>query len=180
MSTATGLAAASYIANTGVFSFNEATNFKLGGTATTASGETTIASGVTVTTVVNGITIRGETPMKDDRFGLGNAGAMQEPIENGIPMVTITMDGEFTQRTEFYDLMKANTTTALQVDFSHGDAGGSNPFLTSFIFPAVKIKEGNVNVSGPDVLGQQITVEAYDDGTNPVVQCKIVSTDTTL
>lgn len=180
MLTATGLAAASYTASTSVFSFNEATNFKLGGTPSTASGETTIAGGTAVTTVVNGITIRGETPMKDDRFGLGNAGAMQEPIENGIPTVVATLDGEFTQRTEFYDLMKANTTTALQVDFSHGDAGSANPFLTSFIFPAVKIKTGNVNVSGPDVLGQQITVEAYDNGTDPVVQVKLVSTDTTL
>jgi Phage tail tube protein len=180
MSTATGLAAATYTASTSVFSFNEATTFKIGGTPSTSSGETTIATGVTVATVVNGITIRGETPMKDDRFGLGNAGAMQEPIENGIPTVTATLDGEFTQRTEFYDLMKANTTTALQVDFSHGDAGSSNAFLTSFILPACKIKTGNVNVSGPDVLGQQITVEAYDNGADPAVQVKLVSTDATL
>lgn len=182
LSTATGLASASYVANTSVFSFNEATNFTLGGTASTSSGETSIASGVAVTTVVNGITVRFETPMKDDRFGLGNAGAMQEPIENGIPTVTITLDGEFTSRTEFYDLMKANTTTALQCDFSHGDAGTSNPFLTSFIFPACKVKTGNVNVSGPDVLGQQLTLEAYDDGggSNPPAQVKLVSTDTAL
>jgi hypothetical protein len=105
---------------------------------------------------------------------------MQEPIENGIPTVTATLDGEFTNRTEFYDLMKANTTTAFQCDFQHGDAGGANAFLTSFIFPAVKIKTGNVNVGGPDVLGQQITIEAYDDGTNPVCQVKLVSTDSTL
>lgn len=180
LSTATALASASYVASTSVFSFNEATVFKLGGTPSTASGETTIAGGVNVVTVVNGITLRWEFPMKDDRFGLGNGGAMQEPIENGIPTVTATLEGEFTSRTEIYDLLKNNTTSALQLDLTHGDAGSGNAFLMGFILPAIKVKEGNVNVSGPDVLGQQITLEGYDDGTNPVSQVKLVSTDTTL
>lgn len=180
LSTATALAAASYTANTGVFSFNEATNFKLGGTASTASGETTIASGVAVTTVVRGFTVRGETGMAAERFGLGNAGAKAEQIENAIPLITGNLEGEFTSRTELYDLMKNNTTSALQLDFSHGDAGSSNPFLISFILPACKFKTAATNVGGPDILGQSIDFEAYDDGTNPVIQIKLVSTDTTL
>jgi hypothetical protein len=132
--TATALASASYPTPNGVFSFADvgtATGgvFTIGGTVTTATGRTTIAGGTAVQSLVSGITLRGETPMKDDRYGFGNAGARGEPIENDIPTITGTLASEFFSRTELYDLFKANTTTALQIDFAHGDAGTSNPYL---------------------------------------------------
>lgn len=181
-STATGLAAASYTAGAGIFSFADASNFKIGGTATTSAGETTIASGVAITTLVKGVTIKGSTPLAQERYGLGNSGIKKEQIENGIPTITGSLDAEFTSRTEIYDLFSANTTTALQLDFSHGDAGSSNPYLLSFIFPAVKFKAAAANVAGPDILAQKIDFEAFDDGSgsNPVVQVKLVSKDATL
>lgn len=175
--TATALATASYTANTSVFNFSEATNFKIGGTASTAGGEITIASGVAVGTMINEITIRGETPMATERFGHGNAGVKKEQVENDIPTVTGTLGGEYFSRTEFYDLLKGNTTTALQLDFSHGDAGSSNPFLMSWIFPAIKIKTGGPTVGGPDIVEQSIDFEVYHDGTNAPFQLKLVSTD---
>lgn len=181
MATATALATASYTPDTGVFNFSDVASgaFKLGGTATTASGETTIASGTAVTSIVKGITISGETPMATERFGIGNAGLKAQPIENDIPTITGTFDTEFTSQAEFYDFFNANTSKALEIPFSHGDAGTSNPFLLSFIIPVVKFKEANVNVGGPDILPQQVQWEAYDDGTNPVIQIKLVSTDST-
>jgi len=180
-STATGLAAATYTAGAGVFSFADAANFKIGGTATTSAGETTIASGVAVTTVATGVTITGTIPAADSRYGLGNAGLKKEQIENGIQTYTIALAGEYTQRTEFYDLLKSGAATPLQLDFSHGDAGSANPYLLSFIFPAVKVKEGGPQVSGADLVDQSITLQAYDDGTtNPVMQVKLVSKDSVL
>jgi hypothetical protein len=175
--TATSLAAASYPTPNGLFSFADATNFKIGGTATTAGGETTVASGVAVGSRVTGITITGSTPMKVDRYGLGNAGLKGEPIENAIPTITGTLTTEFYSRTELYDLLKSNSTTVLQLDFSHGDAGSGNPYLLSFIFPAIKVKSGSMNINGPDVIPQTIGFQAYDDGsgTNPVIQVKLVS-----
>ncbi len=180
MSTATALAAASYTAGTGVFSFADASLFKLGGTASTAAGETTIASGVSVATIVRGFNLRNETGMANERFGLGNAGLKNEQIENAIPTITGSLEGEFTDRTEIYDAMKSNTTKALQLDLAHGDAGGGNPFLLSFILPAVKFKSANVNVGGPDIVPQAIDFEAYDDAVNPPLQVKLVSTDSVL
>src|SRR5262245_21640805 len=72
--TATALATASFAASTSVFNFSEATNFKIGGTPSTAAGETTIASGVAIGTIINEITIRGETPMATERLGHGDPG----------------------------------------------------------------------------------------------------------
>lgn len=184
-STAIALAAASYPTPNGLFSFADATNFKIGGVATTAAGETTVASGVAVASAVNSIVITGSTPMKVDRRGLGSAGFKNEPIENAIPTITGTLGTEYFSRAEFYDLFKANTQTVMQLDFSHtvngldanGVASGPNPFLLSFIMPAVKFKTAGVNINGPDVIPQSIGFECYDDGsgTNPVFQTKIVS-----
>lgn len=185
-STSIGLAAASYPTPNGLFSFAHATNFKLGGTATTSAGETTVASGVSVASAVTGITITGDTPMKVDRRGLGNAGLKNEPIENGFPQITGTLNTEFYSRAELYDVFKAGTLQPLQLDFTkfdsagndaNGALGGANPYLLSFIFPQVRFLTGNMNVSGPDVIPQTIGFKAYDDGsgTNPVLQVKLVS-----
>jgi hypothetical protein len=158
----------------------------LGGTATTSAGETTVASGVSIASRVNGITIVGSTPMKVDRYGLGNQGLKGEPIENAIPTITGTLSTEFYSRTELYDVFKTAGTTVMQLDFTKMDANGNdangvaagpNPYRLSFIFPAVKFKTGAVNVNGPDVIPQSIGFQAYDDGsgTNPVIQVKLVS-----
>lgn len=183
--TATGLAAASYPTPNGLFAFNHASVMTIGGTASTSAGETTIAGGSSLGSLVNGIVITGSNPMKTDRYGLGNAGLKGEPIENAIPSITGTLSTEFFSRTELYDVFKTAGTTPLQLDFTKFDAAGNdangasagaNPFRLSFILPAVKFKTGSVNINGPDVIPQSIGFQAYDDGTtNPVIQVKLVS-----
>jgi hypothetical protein len=184
--TSTGLAAASYPTPNGLFSFANASVMTIGGTASTAAGETTVAGGASLGSLVNGIVITGTTPMKVDRYGLGNSGLKGEPIENAIPTITGTLSTEFFSRTELYDVFKLNSTTTLQVDFTkfdpagndaNGAAAGANPYRLSFILPAVKFKTASVNVNGPDVVPQSVGFQAYDDGsgTNPVIQVKLVS-----
>jgi hypothetical protein len=74
----------------------------------------------------------------------------------------------------------------MQIDFTKFDAAGNdangvaagpNPYRLSWIFPAVKFKTSSVNVTSPDVIPLSVGFQAYDDGsgTNPVVQCKLVS-----
>ncbi len=183
--TSTGLAAASYPTPNGLFSFANASVMTIGGTASTSAGETTIAGGSSLGSLVNGVVITGSTPMKADRYGLGNAGLKGEPIENAIPTITGTLSTEFFSRTELYDVFRGAGTTPLQIDFTkfdsagndaNGVAAGPNPYRLSWIFPAVRFKTASVNINGPDVVPQSIGFQAYDDGTtNPVLQCKIVS-----
>lgn len=171
--TATALATASYLAGATVFDFSQAT-LKLGGTATTASGETTIASGVSVTTIITDFMLTGKAPMKADRFGLGNAGLKGEQLENATPTITGKLSAEF-NKAELYDLFVANTTTALQLDLTGAVISGGNNFLLSFILPAIKLKAAPPNVNGPDVVQMSTDFEVYSDETNPVIQVKIVS-----
>lgn len=187
--TATPLSAAASTSLIRNFTFADCANFKIGGTASTTAGVTTIAGGTAVASIAKGITLTGTTPMAQERYGLGSAGIKKEQLENAMQAITGSLDSELTNLTEIYSLFKAGAYTPLQIDFAHfnadgtdanGVAAGPNPFLLSFILPAVKFKAAPVNVGGPDIVGMKADFEAYDDGTNPIIQVKIVSTDATL
>jgi hypothetical protein len=191
LDTAAGLATAAYTAGAGIFTFMDASTFKIGGTPSTSAGKTTVAGGSAMTTLFNSLSLTGTTGLKQDRYGLGNAGVKREQLENAIPTITGQLGGEFTQRTEIFDLFKSNTQTTLQLDLTHFDGAGKdaggvnagpNPYLLSFIFPAIKFTDVSANTGGPDVTQQTATFKAFDDGsgTNPVMQVHLVSSDTTL
>lgn len=182
--TATALASASYVTtNQETFSFAMATsgNFTLGGTVTTGSGEASVASGVNVATVVNSFSVRIARGMKTDRRGLGNAGLISEPIENDFYSVTGNIGGEFTSRTELYDLFTADTGTALHlalVGSAITGGGGSNTL--DIVLPQIFFDTGSVNATSPDVIPQALTFTALKDGTNTQAQVKLISADSTL
>lgn len=176
--TATALATASYTASNALFNFSHA-SLTLGGTASTGSGEITVAGSTAVAAVVNSVTIRGENPMKVDRYGIGNAGVKVEQLENDYPTITGSIDAEFA-KVELYDVFKAATSTTVQLNMSQGDAGGGNAFAFNWILPATRFKNAAPSVNGPDLVRATLDFEVYDDGTNAVAQVKIVSTDTAL
>lgn len=177
--TTTALTAASFLTGATVFDFSQA-QILLGGTASTASGETTVTSGVAATTIINEFSLSAKAPMKIDRYGIGNAGSKAQQLENATPTITGKLAAEF-GKAELYDVFKATTTIALQFILTGGAIGssGSN-FLLSFVIPAVKLKAATPNVSGPDVVQMSTDFEVYSDEVNPVFQTKIVSDETTL
>jgi hypothetical protein len=183
-STATALATPAYAAaayQSTPFTFADAATFTLGGTATTTTGVTSIAGGTPITTVVKGFSLKGTTPMATERRGLGNAGVKREQFENGQWTYEGHLDAEYTSRTEIYDLFKSYTSTPLQLDFAHGDAGTSNPYRFSIILPQVKFQKAAPTLNGPDLVTQAIDFKAYHDGsTNPAVQLQLVSQDQSI
>jgi hypothetical protein len=178
--TATALATASFASGAEVWNFQQAV-LKLGGTASTASGEMSIASGTQVTTIVKEISIKGENPLATERYGIGNAGVKREQLENDTPVISGSLTAEF-NRTELYDLMKNNTTTAIELTLTGSaiPSGAGNNNLLSFIMPACKLKEAAPAVDGPDIVQMSTSFEAYDDEVNAPLQIKIVSADTAI
>jgi hypothetical protein len=174
--TATALATASYLSGSTTYNFSQAT-LKLGGTATTSAGETTISSGVTVATIIKEISISGSVPMATDRYGVGNGGQKAEQLENGIPTITGKLSAEF-NKTELYDLYTAASGTTLQLDLTGAAIGGTN-YLFSFIIPALKLKAASPTVGGPDIVQMSTDFEGYSNEVDPVIQCKIISTEST-
>lgn len=174
--TATALATASFLTGTAVYSFNQAT-IKLGGTAATASGETTITGGVALATVAKSITISGDNSLATDRYGIGNAGQKKEQLQNGMQAVTVKLDSEFS-KAELYDLYVAGTPTPIQFDLTGAAIGASN-YLFSVILPSCILKKAPPSVSGPDIVQMSTEWEAEWDETNPPIQIKIQSTEST-
>ncbi|MEU0039106.1 phage tail tube protein [Streptomyces sp. NPDC006333] len=177
--TATALAAASYISGSKVFSFANAV-LKLGGTATTTSGKTSVTGNTAVATVITEVSVQGAAPMATDRFGIGNSGLKAEQLENDTPTITGSLNAEFS-KAELYDHYTANDTIPVVLLLT-GDAIGassSNDTL-EIILPAVKLKAAAPNVGGPDIVSMSCDFEAYSDETNPPIQVRIVSADATL
>jgi hypothetical protein len=177
--TAAALATASYPAGVGVFSFANAA-LKLGGTAATAAGKTTITGGVQATTIISSMTVHGSTPMSSERFGIGNAGLKGQQIENDTPTITGSFAAEF-NKAELYDAFASNATTAVQMILTGSPiaASGSSETL-EITMPAVKFTSASPQVGGPDLVQMTTEFEAYSDDVNPVIQVRLISTDAAL
>lgn len=189
--TATGLAVASYPASLETFTFKDSNLFQIAGTTSIVSNEFSWGgSPVTPSAIVRSFTIRGETPLANERYGLGNSGIKAEQIENDIPTITGTLEAEYV-RADYYTIFKAGTSTGMKVRLQHGDAGSANPYELSFTMPKVKFKNVPTPVDGPDILTSSVEFEAYHDdtlttlsgvnaGASTALEVRLVSTDTTL
>jgi hypothetical protein len=178
-STATALTAASYPAGVGIFSFANA-QLKLGGTAATATGKTTVTGGVAASTIVTAMTVHGTTPMATERYGLGNAGLKAQQIENDIPTITGSFDAEF-NKAELYDAFAGNVTQCVQMLLTGATIGASGSVDTLEItLPACKMKSASPQVGGPDIVSMTTEFEAYYDEVNPPIQVRVISSDTAL
>lgn len=178
--TATALASASYTAAAEVFTFADVSVFTLGGTVSTTSGLASVSGGTSVATVCKGFSLTGSTPSAMERFGLGNSGVKKEQVENDWRTLTGTLDAEFTDQSEFYDLFAADTTTAVQLTFvGYLIDTGQNATL-DIILPAVRFTNVAPQVGGPDLVAQSVEFEVLDDGTNAPVQIVTISSDTAL
>jgi len=175
--TATGLAAASYPTGNELFNFSQAA-IKLGGTASTTSGVIAVSGGATPTTLFKGFSLTGQNPMAADRRGLGNGGVKKEQIENGYRTLTGQLDGEFTAESETWDVMKADTTTALQLTLTGSVIASTFHNTLDIILPAVKFDTSDISINGPDIVQQSVPFTVLDDSTNAVIQVSITSTDT--
>lgn len=179
-STATALATAAYIANNPSWGFEQCA-MTLGGTATTASGKTTLAGNTAIATIVNEIGLTGETPMAEERYGVGNQGLRAEPLENDIPTITGSLSAEYGKE-EIYDVFQDNDPTAVLLSFEGGaipDGAGEN-FLLEILIAEIRIKAAAPVVGGPDLVEMSTDLEAYSDDVNPVIQVRLVTTETTL
>ena len=177
VTTATSLATASYPTGNEVFNFSQCV-LKLGGTASTGSGVVSISGGANATTLFSGFTLTGAKSLATERRGLGNAGVKSEQIENGYRTLGGTLDGEFTSRTEIWDVMKADTATPVQITFTGSNIASTYYNTLDIILPAVKFDTADVSIDGPDIVAQSVPFVVLDDQTNAVIQVSITSTDT--
>lgn len=162
--TATALAAAAYDAGASIFDFSQAT---------------LLVNGVAAANVINQVTLSGESPMATERFGVGNAGLKNEPLENDTPTITGELAAEFLKAD--YDRFVNNDTVSLQLTLT-GEVIGTTAenFTLDFTLPACKFKNASPTVEGPDIVAMSTEIEAYSNEVDPVITVRIVSDETAL
>jgi hypothetical protein len=168
------LAAAAYGSPQEGFTWNQAT-VKIGGTASTASGEVSIAGGSAVAAVVNGFSLKHTNGMNAEGFG-PSATWSREPKAKR-PETTMTLDTEFNTRAELYDVFRAGTVVPVQIDFTGSVISGSDKYLVSIIASAAKIRDTNPGYKDDDLAEQPVELMLFNDTTNSPFQIKLVSSD---
>jgi hypothetical protein len=138
-----------------------------------------ITGGVTVPSVITKMTLDGKASLETSRYGLGNAGIKKEQLESDFFDLSGSFDGEF-DATTWESVNRNNTTVAIQVTSTFGDAGGGNPYTFDILIPAAKITAAPAPVSGPGLVAVSGTFQCYDPNvTNQSpVQLVIISPDT--
>lgn len=159
-----------------LFSFKDAT-LLIGGTPSTAAGETTVSGGSTVP--VSGVTITGTNALAVDRRFFGNAGLKDIPLEDDYSQITGSLAGEFRDAT-LHDIFDTDATSTLVLRFVGSLISGSTYETAEVILPAIKLNGETPQVGGPGLTEFTSPFEALDDRTNPVIQIRTISTDATV
>jgi hypothetical protein len=177
--TGTALATASYSTTQEQFTGAQL-SVNIGGTASTTTGVVSV-TGSTALSGVKSAKIKGQNPLASDRYYANASGIKAEQLINGYRTYEVELEVDFISQAVLYDLYTANTTTALKLTYATATSltGSYNPTL-EVIIPAAKITKADVNASGPDVLGQKVTLTALYDGTNAPIQIRTINTDSAL
>lgn len=178
--TTTAAGTPSYNTSTQVFSFLGST-LTLGGTVTTASGLASVSGGSPVSIAgVTGGSVTGTTGIRagsDNRYINGKIEQGQDAWRG----VTGTINIDFINRSDVYDLYAADTGVALKLLFAAPIAitGSTYPTL-EVLLPKVYFTGETPKVGGPGVISLSPNFEATDDGTNVACQFRYVTSDTAI
>ena len=181
--TATTYTAASYLTGTSaphVLTFAEG-KLLLGGTVTTTSGITSVATGATPVGLVSSVSIKGDNKYDVARYPLGSK-TKKEQISNAFANYTGTVEIEFASKADFYTAFKTDTDLALQFSLTGPKIGttGTNKSKITVILPAIYFEGTTPNEPGEGIIKVKVPFTAYDDGKgDPVCQIQYVTTTAT-
>lgn len=130
--------------------------------------------------VFSGFNLSGALPRADDRWRLGSGQVKLKPILNDYTAAALTLSGEFKNLTH-QTLFDADTIFPVVITFDSGvAAGGANNYLIRFTMQACQINGEDPTVGGPDLVGQDLSLNVLDDGTNPPVKIELQEIATTV
>ena len=112
-----------------------------------------------------------------ERFFLGNAGLKNQPIN--VPFDTLggTLDVEFQNLTDFYDLFAADTSAVLELEFVGDVISGAFNERLSFTIADVRFEGETPKVSGPELVYQNIPFVGLDPTSGAAVTIEYGTSD---
>jgi len=169
---------ASYTAPAGnVFRWVGATMY-VGGTPSTTSGVTTLASPTLAGNISGPMSVKYNRPLDLTRYSPDVAPYRNEPYQNDVTAVTGATTVEFVSTETYYAAFQADTATAIEYQFETVGIGtGSDIATFSVLIPNIRIETAPLPISGPGIVKQAITWTGLDDGTNNPVQVTYVTLD---
>lgn len=177
-STAVAAGTPSYSTTTQEFDFMQGALI-LGGTVSTSGGVTSISGGTAVSGV-SAATVTGTTGIRtasDNRYINGKV----EQVQNAWRSVGGTLTTDFISRADIYDLFNADTAAALRLTFTQTTAiTGSTYPTVEVLIPSVTFTGETPQVGGTDVVSLSAGFVGRDDGANPAVQIRYVTSDASV
>lgn len=168
----------SYTAPLGnVFRWVGATVFT-GGTPSTTSGVTTLASPVVAGNVKGPLSIKWTRALDLARYAPDVAPFRNEPVQDGLSQVTGSLVTEWLSTDSYRSAFQNDTGTAVEYQFQTvGIGSGSDVATFAIMCPNIRYNDAAVPIPGPTVLTETIPWEMFDDGVNNAVQATYVTLD---
>ena len=114
-----------------------------------------------------------------DRIFLGNTGLIEQPINQPFDEISGSLDVEFRNLTDFYDLFQADTEFQLQLVFTGGLIEGAHNFTLQITVNNCRVEGETPKVTGPEYVYQTIPFIGLDDASLAAVEIVYKTTDTT-
>lgn len=133
---------------------------------------------VAINDAVQSAKVRIELPMKTDREAFGSSGTTLEPVNNGLIAVTANIGVEFSSLAQHAAFTGA-TRRKFELLFTGGAISGGGNHTCNFTLPSTVTVGAGPVVEGPDVLTQDLSLEALDDAAAPLT-IDYISTDVSL
>jgi hypothetical protein len=182
--TATSYTAATYLTGASapnVLTFAEG-SLLIGGTVTTTTGITSVATNAAPVGVVSSVTVKGENKLDVERFPLGST-TKKEQVPNGFGMISGEVEIEFATVADFYTAFHGDTPLALQFKLlgpKIGTSGTNHSFIT-VILPQIRWEGETPNESGANVIKVKVPFTALTDGLgDPLCQVQYQTLTTTV
>ena len=154
-----------YNATAAPYSFTQNNVLTLGGASVAAVKKLTVKSG---------------NPSKVDRFYLGSAGVKAEQVDNGYRTVSGTLEAEFVSLSALYAAYAADAGLAFVFKVAGDYISGTTPSSVQIDIPKMYLDGDTPNVTGPDILVQNIPFVGLYDGTNSAIKITNITADTVL
>lgn len=112
-----------------------------------------------------------------ERFFLGNAGLKDQPIN--VPFDTLggTLDVEFQNLTDFYDLFAGDTSAELELEFVGDQISGAFNERLMFTLADVRFEGETPKISGPELVYQNIPFVGLDPETGDAIVIEYGTSD---
>lgn len=114
-----------------------------------------------------------------ERFKLGNLGLKEQQLNQPFDEISGSLDVEFQNITDFYDLFQADTAFELTLLFEGAIIEGAHKFTFKLTVADCRVEGETPKVGGPEYVYQTIPFVGLQHATLPSVEIIYKTTDTT-